>query len=80
VRGQRITKYLSQGLGLNLFSSAPRVCRLDCETPRAGPRNENVLQFCTERGLDLAGTAECTRGCPRCSSKRAPNNSSFAPS
>lgn len=25
VRGQRITKYLSEGLGLNLFASAPRV-------------------------------------------------------
>jgi hypothetical protein len=24
VRGQRITKYLSEGLGLNLFASAPR--------------------------------------------------------
>jgi len=25
VRGQRITKYLLEGLGLNLFASAPRV-------------------------------------------------------
>src|SRR6516165_5875251 len=30
--------------------------------PALGKRN--VLQFSPERGLDLAGTAECTRGCP----------------
>ena len=46
VRGQRITTYLSEGLGLNLFASAPPASGV--ARPRS-PRNENVLQFCRVR-------------------------------
>jgi len=48
------------GLGEGRVGGHVRTSRL----LRADWRNENVLQFLTERGLDLAGTAECTRGCP----------------
>ena len=49
---------------------------------RVGPgrRNENVLQFWAAAALTWQGPPSAREAAPRCSSKRAPNSSSCAPS